>query len=148
MLKINNEIIPNKSNGGITLDSNIDELLLGIERNSDYYITNFSENYIVINDKYITVYFDPKERKISYISCSLNFKGIYEDRNTKLWTGMTVLDVLNNTKEQVAWSGFVKVNKLHGIGLPLPDDLDDFSNLDDFLDLDFAFEEIAIYLED
>ena len=61
---------------------------------------------------------------------------------------MTVLDVLNNTKEQVAWSGFVKVNKLHGIGLPLPDDLDDFSNLDDFLDLDFAFEEIAIYLED
>ena len=67
MLKINNEIIPNKSIGGITLDSNIDELLLGIERNSDYYITNFSENYIVINDKYITVYFDPKERKISYI---------------------------------------------------------------------------------
>ena len=51
MLKINNEIIPNKSIGGITLDSNIDELLLGIERNSDYYITNFSENYIVINDK-------------------------------------------------------------------------------------------------
>ena len=77
MLKINNEIIPNKSIGGITLDSNIDELLLGIERNSDYYITNFSENYIVINDKYITVYFDPKERKISYISCSLNFSSIW-----------------------------------------------------------------------
>ena len=58
---------------------------------------------------------------------------------------MTVADILQNTTEQVAWGGFVMVDRIHGIGFPLPEEFDDFSKLTDFLDYDFVFNELSVY---
>ena len=94
-----------------------------------------------INDNMITLYYG-KNGIISEISCSSKFNGVYDN---KLWAGMTVEDVIRNTSSQVVWSGFVQVDNINGIGLPLPNEYDDFEKITDFLDLDFVFEELWVY---
>lgn len=58
---------------------------------------------------------------------------------------MTVADIIKNTSSQVAWSGFVQVDNINGIDLPLPIEYDDFEKITDFLNLDFVFEELWVY---
>jgi len=74
--------------------------------------------------------------------CGKSFKGNYKN---KLWAGMTVKDILDNSKEQVAFGGCVVVDKTDGIGLPLPVGYDDFERITDFLSLDFVFDYLAIF---
>ncbi len=63
----------------------------------------------------------------------------------KLWPGITVSEVLANSKAQIAWSGFVQIDQLRGIGLSLPEELDDFESLSDILDPDYVFNELWVY---
>ena len=37
------------------------------------------------------------------------------------------------------------VDRIFGIGFPLPEEFDDFSKLTDFLDYDFVFKELSVY---
>jgi hypothetical protein len=137
-MDINTQIIPKKSLGGIALGEQIDNV---ISRLSTSYKIIRNPSCTVINEGLITAYHDTGG-KISSLSCNSIFKGGYLD---KLWPGMSVLDVIKNTDAQTAWSGYVKVNNVEGIGLLLPEDRDDFENLTDALDMAHVFEELWIY---
>ena len=91
------------------------------------------------------IYFDPINFEISLISCGVNFNGYCKTSKGRIWAGMSVADTLQNTTEQVAWGGFVVVDRILGIGFPLPEEFDDFSELTDFLDYDFVFKELWVY---
>ncbi|KVV31142.1 hypothetical protein WK78_05250 [Burkholderia cepacia] len=58
---------------------------------------------------------------------------------------MSVGDVLKNSDTQIAWCGFVQIDGIKGIGLSLPDELDDFERLTDFLSTEFVFDELWVY---
>jgi hypothetical protein len=135
---INTTIVPKVSLGGIAIGENIEDV---ISRLSKSYKITRDLNCAAINDGLITAYFDG-EGIISSLSCNSNFKGSYLD---KLWPGMSVLDVMENTSAQTAWSGYVKVNNIEGIGLLLPEDRDDFESLTDALGVAHVFDELWIY---
>lgn len=136
---LNNEIIPMSSIGGISLGDNVDSVINLLR--ADYDLEE-NANSIAVDDGLITIYFNENKRVVTEISCNRKFKGKYSN---KLWPGMTVADVIKNTQKQIAWSGFVEVDGIKGIGLSLPEDRDDFENITDFLDLDFVFEELWVY---
>lgn len=138
-MNITNIIIPGKSIGGISIGENVFDVQKRIQSHYDVKMSN--ENSISINDNMITLYYG-KNGIISEISCSNKFDGVYDN---KLWAGMTVADIIKNTSSQVVWSGFVQVDNINGIGLPLPNEYDDFEKITDFLDLDFVFEELWVY---
>ena len=138
-MNISNIIIPGKSIGGISIGENVFDVQKRIHSHYDVKLSD--GNSMSINDNMITLYYG-KNGIISEISCSSKFNGVYDN---KLWAGMTVEDVIRNTSSQVAWSGFVQVDNINGIGLPLPNEYDDFEKITDFLDLDFVFEELWVY---
>lgn len=137
-------IIPNDGVANIHLGEDINAVLnrldeLGCE------ISDIGDNYLKIKESFIDIYFNPVNYKISLISCGINFAGSYKTSKGHIKAGMTVADILQNTTEQVAWCGFVVVDRIFGIGFPLPEEFDDFSELTDFLDYDFVFEELSVY---
>ena len=110
-----------------------------------YEISDICDTCLKIKQSFINIYFNPISYEISLISCGINFKGSYKTSKGYIKAGMTVADILQNTTEQVAWGGFVMVDRIHGIGFPLPEEFDDFSKLTDFLDYDFVFNELSVY---
>ncbi|PRA32062.1 hypothetical protein [Pseudomonas poae] len=137
-MELTQAIVPKTSIGGITIGENISDVQA---RLSGRYKTEPSAHFLTIENGLITAYHDA-DGIISALSCNVDFKGNFEKR---LWPGMTVADVLKHSKEQVAWSGFVQIDQISGIGLSLPEELDDFDALTDHLDLDFVFNELWVY---
>ncbi|WP_339442611.1 hypothetical protein [Pseudomonas proteolytica] len=137
-MDLTNAIVPKTSIGGITIGENVSQVQT---RLSSRYKTHSGPNSLTINDGFITAYHGV-DGIISAISCNAAFKGNYEN---KLWPGMTVADVLKLSKTQMAWSGFVQIDQISGIGLSLPEEYDDFDSLTDHFDLDFVFNELWVY---
>lgn len=137
-MDINTSIVPKKSLGGISIGEQIDDV---IARLSNTYVFDKTINRTSINDGLITAY-DDDAGLISSLSCNSQFKGNYQN---KIWPGMTVADVIKTTSRQVAWSGFVQVNRIVGIGLSLPNELDDFEQLTDDFEDSYVFEELWVY---
>lgn len=137
-MMINTMIIPGKSLGGIKLGSNVEDLIYAL---SDIYFLDSGPDSIIINGGMITAYHNDRGQVVA-LSCDSSFKGNFQ---AKLWPGMTVSDVQRTTKKQIAEEGFVKVDKISGVGLPLPKDRDDFERLTDHFSDDYVFEELWVY---
>jgi hypothetical protein len=137
-VEISDEIVPQKSLGGISLGEQIYDV---VARLPSHYAIHHSEHITTIDDGLITAYHDVSGI-ISALSCNSKFKGNYLN---KLWPGMTVAEVIKNSTRQVAWSGFVQVDRIEGIGLSLPEERDDFDHLTDEFDHDYVFEELWVY---
>jgi hypothetical protein len=131
-------IVPGESLGGIFIGEQVEHV---IHRLSDCYDIGVRANSICMNGGLVTAYHD-EDGMILSLSCNSDFKGGF---STKLWPGMTVEDVLNNTRSQIAWSGFLQVDGIKGIGLSLPDALDDFEKITDIFDGAYVFEELWVY---
>lgn len=138
-MKINNIITPGVSIGGISIGEQIENIARAILKSE--YLLEKNLNALVINNGLITAYHD-SDGVISAVSCNEKFQGKYMD---KLWPGITVSEVLANSKTQVAWSGFVQIDQLRGVGLSLPEEFDDFESLSDILDPDYVFNELWVY---
>lgn len=136
-MELTTSIVPRKSLGGISIGEQIADVIARLS--SDCNIEK-KENSTIIGGL-ITAYHD-ESGLISSLSCNSNFKGNYLN---KLWPGMTVADVMKHTSTQIAWSGFVQVDRIEGIGLSLADDHDDFERLTDEFDSSYVFEELWIY---
>ena len=137
-------IIPNDGVANIRLGENVNIVFNRLDE-LGYEISDICDTCLKIKQSFIDIYFNPISYEISLISCGINFKGSYKTSKGYIKAGMTVADILQNTTEQVAWGGFVMVDRIHGIGFPLPEEFDDFSKLTDFLDYDFVFNELSIY---
>lgn len=137
-MHISTKIIPLRSLGGISLGEQTEDVISRLEEG--YMITR-GLNCTSINEGLISIYHD-EAGIISSLSCNSSFHGSFSN---KLWPGMTVLDVIRNTRTQVAWAGYVMVDNLEGIGLSLPEERDDFENILDEFDVDYIFEELWIY---
>lgn len=138
-------IAPNDGIANIHLGENVNIVFNKLDR-LGYEISDISDNCLKVEKSFIDIYFNPVNYEISLIfSCGINFDGSYKTSKGRIKAGMTVADILQNTTEQVAWGGFVVVDRIHGIGFPLPEEFDDFSKLTDFLDYDFVFNELSVY---
>lgn len=137
-MDISTVIIPGRSLGGISIGEQTDDVIL---RLSEGYIITRGLNCTSINEGLISIYHN-EAGIISALSCNSSFPGRY---SSKLWPGMTVLDVIKNTTTQVAWAGYVMVDNLEGVGLSLPEERDDFENILDEFDVDYIFEELWVY---
>ena len=137
---LNNSIVPGKSIGGIHLGENIIDVMYKLE--DDHLFEQTNHNTIVVDAGTVTIFHDAETGVITAISCNQNFKGNFMN---KLWPGMSVKDVLENSRHQIAWCGFVEIDKFRGIGLSLPAKYDDFERITDFLTPDFIFEELWVY---
>jgi len=132
------DIIPGKSLAGINLGDNI----------NDYITNNIFNNYYIgknglmfLDDEIITIGYED-DGTIYSIMCDERFEGTYKN---KLWAGMSVKDVLDNSHNQVAFGGCVIVDGINGIGLPLPKEYDDFERITDFLPINFIFKYLSIF---
>lgn len=139
-MKLNNLIIPGHSIGGICLGTTVGSFLDQLEADDEIKAEN--NTIAILNQGLIIIYYTPQTELITAISCNQLFPGIYDN---KLWPGMNVADVIRNSSRQTAWSGFVQIDGIEGIGLSLPQENDDFDQLTDFLPPDFIFEELWIY---
>jgi hypothetical protein len=137
-MQLNHNIIPGVSLAGIRLDDNVNET---IKRLSEHFNVSKVNGIVTINDGIIIIGYDTDE-SIYSVMCNSKSRINYEN---KLWPGMSVKDVLNHSKEQVAWGGSVVVDGINGIGLPLPKEFDDFSHITDWLPLDYIFEYLSIF---
>ena len=137
-------IIPNDGVANIRLGEDVNIVFNRLDE-LGYEISDICDTCLKIKQSFIDIYFNPISYEISLISCGINFKGSYKTSKGYIKAGMTVADILQNTTEQVAWGGFVMVDRIHGIGFPLPEEFDDFSKLTDFLDYDFVFNELSVY---
>lgn len=132
------DIIPGESLAGIKLDHKINDV---ISKLSEDYTIEINDGVILLNDGLIAIGYE-EDGSIYSIMCNENFKGKYKE---KLWAGMSVKDVLEHSSIQVAFGGCVVVDGINGIGLPLPDEYDDFEKITDFLPLDFIFKHLSIF---
>lgn len=139
-MKLNHLIIPGYSIGGICLGTTVGSFLDQLEADDE--ITTENKTIAILNQGLITIYYTPQTELITAISCNQFFPGIYDN---KLWPGMNVADVIRNSSTQTAWSGFVQIDGIEGIGLSLPQENDDFERLTDCLPPDFIFEELWVY---
>lgn len=139
-MKLNNLIIPGHSIGGICLGATAGSFLDRLESNDEIIIEN--DTIAILNKGLITIYYTPRTELITAISCNKLFPGIYDH---KLWPGMNINDVIRNSSRQIAWSGFVQIDGIEGIGLSLPEEHDDFEQLTDFLSPNFIFDELWVY---
>lgn len=137
-MNITTSIVPGKSLGGISIGDQIDDIT---HRFSNDYVIEKTKNRTTISDGLITAYHDDSGI-ITSLSCNAAFKGCYLK---KVWPGITVADIMKNTSRQTSWSGFVQVDRIEGLGLALPDELDDFERLTDDLDDSYVFEELWVY---
>ena len=137
-------IIPNDGVADIRLGEDVNIVFNRLDE-LGYEISDICDTCLKIKQSFIDIYFNPISYEISLISCGINFKGSYKTSKGYIKAGMTVADILQNTTEQVAWGRFVMVDRIHGIGFPLPEGFDDFSKLTDFLDYDFVFNELSVY---
>ena len=137
-------IIPNDGVANIRLGEDVNIVFNRLDE-LGYEISDICDTCLKIKQSFIDIYFNPISYEISLISCGINFKGSYKTSKGYIKAGMTVADILQNTTEQVAWGGFVMVDRIHGIGFPLPEEFDDFSKLTDFLDYGFVFNELSVY---
>lgn len=138
-MDVTTSIIPGKSLGGISIGEQIADVIAQLS--SDYTVEK-KQNSTIISGGLITAYHDGSGL-ISSLSCNSNFKGNYLN---KLWPGMTVADLMEHTSTQIAWSGFVQVDCIEGIGLSLTDDHDDFESLTDEFGSSYVFEELWVYV--
>ncbi|WP_420212045.1 hypothetical protein ACN8ZM_18975 [Burkholderia aenigmatica] len=137
---LNNVIVPGKSLGGILLGEEVNDV---VDRLSGAHLIEYlDKNTLKVDGGVITIYHDSVGGRIENLACNAKFHGSYLG---KLWPGMTVSDVLKTTKKQMAWCGFVQVDGIQGVGLPLPSQFDDFEKLIDFLDPEFIFSELWVY---
>lgn len=132
------DIVPGISLAGIHLGANVDEILIKIS--GDYTVSR-GDGVVVLNDGMIMIGHEDNGCIYS-VMCNSRFKTNYKNI---LWAGMTVKDVMEMTKEQIAFGGVVVVNRIDGIGLPLPPGYDDFEKINDFLPLDFVFEYLCVF---
>lgn len=139
-MKLNNLIVPGHSIGGICLGTTAGTFLDQLEPEDE--ITTENDTIAILNKGLITIYYTPQTELITAISCNQLFPGIYDN---KLWPGMNVADVIRKSSRQTAWSGFVQIDGIEGIGLSMPEEQDDFEQLTDSLSPDFIFEELWVY---
>ncbi|RQT68199.1 hypothetical protein DF045_27790 [Burkholderia cepacia] len=137
---LNNIIVPAESLGGILLGEEVQGVVDRLSAECE--VERVNQNTVKINGGAITIYHDPESRRIESLACNRNFGGNFLG---KLWPGMSVGDVLKNSDTQIAWCGFVQIDGIKGIGLSLPDELDDFERLTDFLSTEFVFDELWVY---
>lgn len=137
-MDLTTSIVPKKSLGGISIGEQIADV---IARLSPDHTIEKKENSTTISGGLITAYHN-ESGIISALSCNSKFKDNYLN---KLWPGMTVAEVMKHTSTQIAWSGFVQVDRIEGIGLSLADDHDDFERLTDEFDSSYIFEELWVY---
>lgn len=137
-MKLNTEILPRVSLGGISLGERIQNV---IARLGDNPAIQSNTRSTVLEEGLIKAYHN-ENGIITALSCNADFKGKYLN---KLWPGMTVGDVIKNSSVQIAWAGFVQVDRIQGIGLSLPTDRDDFETLTDWLEDSHVFEELWVY---
>ncbi|ACX86203.1 hypothetical protein [Pectobacterium parmentieri] len=131
-------ITPGKTLLGISLEENIESVISDISNN---YSISRDAGIVSLNDGEIVI--GHEDNGIIYsVMCDKRSNARYEN---KLWPGMSVKDVLDNSKEQIAFGGCVVIDRINGIGLPLPNDFDDFERITDFLSMDFVFEYLSIF---
>lgn len=135
---LNNEIIPGKSLGGVCLDEKVDFV---VERFSPHYDVKIGDGVVKFNNDLIMLGYD-ENRLIYSAMCGVGYSHRFSG---KLWAGMTVAEVIENSRTQVAWGGCVIVDGINGIGLPLPSGLDDFEVLTDFLEFDYVFPHLSVF---
>ena len=138
-MKISNQIIPGKSLGGIELDEHVDSVVKSFSLN---YKIEKRNGVLILDDGLLFAGYDIDDGLIYSVMCDSKYPHRYDG---KLWAGMTVSDVLNNSEKQVAYGGCVVVDGVNGIGLPLPDGLDDFEQIGDFLRLDHVFANLSVF---
>ncbi len=135
---LNSEIIPGKSLGGILLDESVDVVF---EKFSSSYSLKKKPGILTFDDDLIVVGYDANGLIYS-VMCGIKYSHKYDE---KIWAGMTVADVIKNTEKQIAYGGCVVVDGVNGVGLPLPDGLDDFETITDFLEPDHVFENLSVF---
>ncbi|CAN7170442.1 hypothetical protein [Acidovorax sp. LjRoot194] len=136
---INEKIVPGKSLGGIDLNSHINSV---VKNFSLEYKVEKNNGIMVLDDGLIVVGYGLDDGLVYSVMCGIDYPYKY---NEKLWAGMTVSDVVNNSQKQVAYGGCVVVDGINGIGLPLPPGMDDFEQITDFLELDHVFQNLSIF---
>jgi hypothetical protein len=137
-MNLGDPIIPGVSLAGIRINEDIEG---AIRRIPGRYRIRRHDCFVSIDDGLLDIGFE-KGGQIHYVTCNSRSGMKYMN---KLWAGMTVRDVLNSTREQAAVLGCVVVDDIQGIGLPLPNEADDFERITDFLPLDHVFERMAVF---
>lgn len=136
---MNEKIVPGKSLGGIDLNSHINSV---VKNFSLEYKVEKNNGIMVLDDGLIVVGYGLNDGLVYSVMCGIDYPCKY---NEKLWAGMTVSDVVNNSQKQVAYGGCVVVDGINGIGLPLPPGMDDFEQITDFLELDHVFQNLSVF---
>ena len=139
-LKLNgrHSVLPGVSMAGVNLNSQIDEVISALACEYD---VKQSDRIVTVDGGLLIIGYDP-DGKINSVMCNCECNAKYGD---KLWAGMSVKDVLMSSEQQIALGGCVVVDGVNGIGLPLPEGLDDFERITDFLPLDHVFAHLAIF---
>lgn len=135
---LNGEIFPGTSLGGIALNEEVDSV---IKRYSENYRLKNDSGILTFNDDLIVLGYDGGGLVYS-VMCGIKYPHKYAG---KLWAGMTVAEVIENSTTQVALGGCVVVDGVNGVGLPLPNGLDDFEALTDFLELEYVFANLSVF---
>lgn len=138
-MDLSKDIVPGHSLGGIALGAPVDGVIAGLREQHGIAI---SEGVVSVDAGRIVIGYDAN-RMIYSVMCNASFEGNYRGR---LWAGMTVRQVLENSRTQVAWGGAVVVDGIEGIGLPLPGGMDDFERLTDHLPPGHVFEHLSVFL--
>jgi hypothetical protein len=139
-MNLNEPLIPAFSLAGFKINENIEE---AVSRIPSRHRVERPDRWVIIDDGFLTIAFDEKGY-IYCITCDSRYGVKYKD---KLWAGMSVRDVLNNSTKQAVYIDFVIVDDIQGIGLPLPPEADDFERITDFLSLDHVFKELSVFLK-
>lgn len=138
-MDLSRDIVPGYALGGIALGVPVDGVIAGLREQHGIAI---SEGVVSVDEGRIVIGYDAN-RLIHSVMCNASFEGNYRGQ---LWPGMTVRQMLENSRTQVAWGGAVVVDGIAGIGLPLPEGMDDFERLTDHLPLGHVFEHLSVFL--
>lgn len=138
-MKLSADIVAGQSLGGINLRTSVGAVITSL---GDRRALDLCNGVVSIDGGTILIGYG-EDRLIYSVMCDHRFKGNYLG---KLWPGMTVRDVLENSATQTAWGGAVVVDGIDGVGLPLPSGWDDFDQLTDHLQMEHVFEHLSVFL--
>ena len=139
---IDREIKPGVSLGGIKLGESVD---LYLDKLSTHYLVRDDRetSWAFVGDDLISIAYDA-DRLITTVCANSRFQGSYAGL---IWPGMTVLQVIQNTHAQTEYAGCIVINGIDGVGLPLPEEHDDFENLGQSIPDETVLEYISVFQE-
>ena len=136
------EIKPGVSLGGIKLGESVD---LYLDKLSTHYLVRDDRetSWAFVGDDLISIAYDA-DRLITTVCANSRFQGSYAGL---IWPGMTVLQVIQNTHAQTEYAGCIVINGIDGVGLPLPEEHDDFESLGQSIPDETVLEYISVFQE-